>query len=690
MERPYPAYKGDQAYMFVCYSHADADLVYPELVWLKERGCNIWYDEGIAPGKEWTEELGQAIEEADRFLFFVTPNSVESQYCRDELSFALNHKKQIFSVYLEQTDLSKGLELSIGSKQAILKYELPEQEYRDKLISSVIAQVGHTEDVSTAPTTVETSNNRSNLVGFGLVVLAILVVGAIFIFRSPTPPSVPASQVSQTGPVAGASSTSLVKDADVTIAVLAFENMSDDPQMAYLGDGIAEELMNALYHGGLQVASRTDAFSFKGVRTRTRDIGRELGVEVVLEGSVRRSGDQLRITAQLINVEDGFHLWSAVYKRSVGDLFDVQDTIVREVSNELFGALNIAPSTVDLAGTRNIRAYDVFMLGRFEQRADTPEAINRAIGHYEEVIRLDSDFHQAYAALVRAYSRHAIFTGERVEAQAKISEIRFEFEQRAASWRHDPEWWRSLWEISFVTWDPDGMERALASGIRSKRSNPAVPSPVAIAPYAEYARLLNQSRLHEDALRYAEVVGGWGVVAQAQYILGEPNLAIDSMVRVQGVSQLVYLFLRGRMLAHEGRVDEARSLVNGLTSPYRDYLRWEIAFNTGDHDGAHAILESLETADVSPTFLGVYRLQMGDLVRGFRHLKNAVEQHDEILLYLGNSLEVYLPHHVLDDTRYLAILDATGFTAAWERELCKRASTLTTITGIEMSCLSKL
>lgn len=135
MERPFPAYQGDQAYIFVCYAHADADLVYPELVWIKECGYNIWYDEGIAPGEEWTEELAEAIEGASHFLYYVTPDSVASRYCRDEVGYALTNNKRLTAVHLVPTELTKGLQLSTGATQAILKYELNQQDYNEKLQS---------------------------------------------------------------------------------------------------------------------------------------------------------------------------------------------------------------------------------------------------------------------------------------------------------------------------------------------------------------------------------------------------------------------------------------------------------------------------------------------------------------------------------------------------------------------------
>ncbi len=92
MDRPFPAYKGDDPYIFICYAHADAGIVYPELVWLKEHGCHIWYDEGIAPGEEWTEELAHAIKGASHLLYFVTPDSVQSENCRKGLNFAIEEE----------------------------------------------------------------------------------------------------------------------------------------------------------------------------------------------------------------------------------------------------------------------------------------------------------------------------------------------------------------------------------------------------------------------------------------------------------------------------------------------------------------------------------------------------------------------------------------------------------------------
>ncbi|MCZ6642684.1 MAG: TIR domain-containing protein [Gammaproteobacteria bacterium] len=130
---PFPAYTGDAPYVFVCYSHRDREQVYPELVRMRDVGVNVWYDEGITPGKAWTEELAKAINGCVRFLYFVSPLSVESRNCLNELEFALDGNKTLVAVHLEHTTLPEGLHLSIGRTQAIFKYELLPADYNRKL-----------------------------------------------------------------------------------------------------------------------------------------------------------------------------------------------------------------------------------------------------------------------------------------------------------------------------------------------------------------------------------------------------------------------------------------------------------------------------------------------------------------------------------------------------------------------------
>ena len=130
---PFEAYRGKEPYIFVSYAHKDSAQVYPQILDLHNAGYHIWYDEGIEPGRDWTEEIGRALQNAAFFITFISPNSVESKNVRNEINFALEKKTPFLAIYLEETQLPAGLMLQIGSIQAIMKYNLAEEKYFAKL-----------------------------------------------------------------------------------------------------------------------------------------------------------------------------------------------------------------------------------------------------------------------------------------------------------------------------------------------------------------------------------------------------------------------------------------------------------------------------------------------------------------------------------------------------------------------------
>src|SRR5437868_4646692 len=165
-----------------------------------------------------------------------------------------------------------------------------------------------------------------------------------------------------------------------SIAVLPFVNFSPERENEFIGDGISEEVTNGLAQiSGLKVVSRTSSFAFKGSRDDIRGVGKALGVDAVVEGSVQRSGNQLRVTAQLINAHDGYHLWSQTYSGAVGDVFSIEDQISRSVAKALqrtTGRGSAGPSTHDLA------AYDLYLRARHEESFLTREHIDGAVANY--------------------------------------------------------------------------------------------------------------------------------------------------------------------------------------------------------------------------------------------------------------------------------------------------------------------
>jgi adenylate cyclase len=191
------------------------------------------------------------------------------------------------------------------------------------------------------------------------------------------------------------------------LAVLPFVNMSSDPENEYFTDGITEELLNALAKvQDLKVTSRTSAFAFKGKNDDIRDIAIRLNVDKVLEGSVRKSGNRVRITAQLINASDGYHMWSEVYDRNLTDIFVVQDEISSIIANRLRADLSTdqKKATVLKAPTKNITAYTYYLKGLHYWNKLTPADILKAVEFYERAIDIEPSYAQAYAMAASAYS----------------------------------------------------------------------------------------------------------------------------------------------------------------------------------------------------------------------------------------------------------------------------------------------
>jgi TolB-like protein len=196
-----------------------------------------------------------------------------------------------------------------------------------------------------------------------------------------------------------------------SIAVLPFVNMSGDPENEYFSDGLTEELLNTLVRlGGLKVTGRTSSFAFKGENTDLREIGRLLDVANILEGSVRKAGNRVRITAQLVKTSDGYHLWSETFDRELDDIFQIQE----EIANQVSGALHV--TLLGEEGTGNItaatsprdgKAYEEYLRGMYiwNREPDNEEALNRARGHFERALEIDGDYVDALYGMFLYWSR---------------------------------------------------------------------------------------------------------------------------------------------------------------------------------------------------------------------------------------------------------------------------------------------
>ena len=208
--------------------------------------------------------------------------------------------------------------------------------------------------------------------------------------------------------------------ADESIAVLPFVNMSSDKEQDYFSDGLSEELLNQLAQiPQLRVIARTSSFSFKGKEVDVATIAKALNVANVLEGSVRKSANTLRITAQLVRASDSSHLWSQTYDRQMTDIFKVQDEIAGDVVAALKVKLLSTQQLPKTQRTSNVDAYEQYLLGMELGRANKLDSVQRSVAALQKAIALDPQYANAYAAL--AYSQREL--AENVSSPAQRSEI---------------------------------------------------------------------------------------------------------------------------------------------------------------------------------------------------------------------------------------------------------------------------
>jgi TolB-like protein len=240
-----------------------------------------------------------------------------------------------------------------------------------------------------------------------LLVVSVVAIGYFAFDKFVLAPRRDAALVTQTkAHITAEISTEAAKVNPNSIAVLPFVNMSGDPNNEYFSDGISEEILNVLAQiPKLQVAARTSSFSFKGAGKEVPEIAKELKVRMVLEGSVRKQGERVRITAQLIDAGNGFHVWSQAYDRDLKDIFAIQDEIAKAIADEL--KVKLRETTAlgkSSTGTRNLAAYDLYLRGMALWNTRKPNDLLQAIDLFQQATAEDPTFAQGYGGLALAYS----------------------------------------------------------------------------------------------------------------------------------------------------------------------------------------------------------------------------------------------------------------------------------------------
>ena len=249
------------------------------------------------------------------------------------------------------------------------------------------------EDVDRSESITNRTGHKINIVVIGLLVIAVVFLVTDNYVLDDT------HEANQAADETPSETTDSAEGYD-SIGVLPFVNMSDDPSQDYFSDGISEELLNALAKlKDLQVAARTSSFAFKNQNQDITSIGKQLNVDTILEGSVRKAGTRLRITAQLIDVSNGFHLWSETYDRELTDVFAIQDEITAAIVEALLLHFNTGETqdTIKVEAT-NMSAYDAYLQGRHQLRNASIETLREALTNFRAATDADPNFAPAWAA----------------------------------------------------------------------------------------------------------------------------------------------------------------------------------------------------------------------------------------------------------------------------------------------------
>jgi len=459
-----------------------------------------------------------------------------------------------------------------------------------------------------------------------------------------------------------------------SVAVLPFADMSAGGDQEYFSDGITEEILNVLARmPDLKVAGRTSSFKFKGVNEDLRVIGEQLGVAHILEGSIRKQGERVRITAQLIKADDGFHLWSETYDRELTDIFAVQDEISRAVAEALSLKLGAAegkraPETVSAA------AHDLYLRARQLFAERNADAMLKSIDLFEAAIVLDPDYALAHSGRARTYSALLYFE-DRLDVASDMAEAEA---SAARALELDPanaEAYAVMAQINwFFHWDWDAADEAMRRAI-------------ALAPNdAEIVNFTGDHYRHRGELAKAEHYERRAVELNPLHSINLSDLAFVKLFQ-RRLAEALPIAERGAALdpqssnslyviavsqIHQGRYEEARTALRKLESIIgRSLFALEVRSVLAEKTGDEAMLDKA-IADIRAFMAGggpgnltlaSALVTKGDMIGAAEAIEAAYAVRDPLLILDDRHL---LPEHWPDHPAIQAALDKPELNALYD------------------------
>jgi serine/threonine-protein kinase len=451
---------------------------------------------------------------------------------------------------------------------------------------------------------------------------------------------------------------------DKSIAVLPLINESGDPKDEYFSDGLSEELIAALAQiSGLKVIGRSSSFRFKDRKEEPKTIGEKLGVSTLLDGTVRKQGDRVRIVAELVNAADGIQLWTRTFDRELKDIFAVQEEIATAVANSLKVTL-LGSDPAQRSTPKNMEAHNAYLQGHFHLLRRNVEDFRKAIGYYDQAIRLDPDYALAYAERSEAWSFIGDLTGQRPTAYPRA---RSDAEKAVAIAPGLAEARAALgWVRCFVDWK---FAEGLTELKRAKQLSPA--NPTANDLLARIIVYLGQVDDAERQARHAVELDPLSTVTQGNLArvlfyagkLDEADAVARKSADLQPTGASGH---RWQVLIAAQRGDGETALREAQMEPDEGYRRFELAvahYARGDREAADAALVDLiakAREGFAYQIAEVYAVR-GEKDKAFEWLQIAFDDRDAGMLSL---LVDPLLRGLRDDPRYKNLLAKLGLPAA--------------------------
>ncbi|HZK75784.1 MAG TPA: TIR domain-containing protein [Candidatus Kapabacteria bacterium] len=374
--------------VFISYSREDKDRVTELANKLREAGVSLWIDQGGIDGAAmWSEEIVNALDNAKVLLLMITERSVTSHNVVKEVTLASERKGHILPIHLEPTRIPAALKYPLAGIQHIEYFQGDPGESLKSIIRS--------------------------LERLGVVV---------------TPPEIPAvvgDPLPETASHSMHSAEALGEHG--ALAVLPFDNISPDKETDYFSDGLTEELIGSLsVVSNIELVSRWASMQYKDAKKDLKIIGRELGARFIVGGSVRKFQENVRITAQLVDIETNRQLWGNTYKGKLEDIFEIQENVAKQIVEALKLKLSFTEKiSLSKRPTVNVQAYDLYLRGKEYLYRRTKRHIEYAIQLFEKAIELDPRFAAAYAGASSAYGQlYASFQREE-KYKDKAQELSF-------------------------------------------------------------------------------------------------------------------------------------------------------------------------------------------------------------------------------------------------------------------------